>query len=99
MRYRARGTFPRWDVSERREAAHGALRSRLQLHDARAADAGEYQCHAINPFGRAERALVLSVNGESSPKIKELLILEIVQLYKKKSCISMCTNAVVSWCA
>lgn len=55
-------------MSERREASPGALRSRLQLHDARAADAGEYRCHATNPFGRAERALVLHVDGELSEK-------------------------------
>lgn len=56
---------PRWAVSETRDAARGELRSRLRLLGARAADAGEYRCHANNPFGRAERALALRVDGES----------------------------------
>lgn len=51
-------------MTERREAAQAALRSRLQLHHVRATDGGEYRCHATNPFGRAERTLVLHIDGK-----------------------------------
>ncbi|XP_045772265.1 Down syndrome cell adhesion molecule-like protein Dscam2 [Maniola jurtina] len=49
----------RWTISEERRGA--GVRSTLRLRSAEARDAGEYRCHARNAHGRADTAILLTV--------------------------------------